>query len=481
MRDYEDHSWAPWRGRYRIYFGKLPFLFDSSALSITDVVIEKGVTHIGDLAFAYLPELRSFTIPVSVSSIGNKAFFVCDNLKSAVIPGNIKTIGDDAFFGKSLRSVVIENGVTVIGKKAFFFCEGLTSVTIPGSVTSTGYSMFGSCINLTSVTIEEGVATIGERTFYDCANLMSVTIPSSVTSIGDKAFFECANLTYITCLNPAPPAVSGKAFDRLPSDVCLYVQNNSIDSYRNADLWKGFECVKPIGEATEAASLPLPTPVQAVGGSNSSFTDFQNDKNYRTIKIGTQTWMAENLSDGYYCYDGDESNCETYGSLYTWDVAIYACPNGWHLPSHAEWMELTYATKDRMAAGKKLKSKAGWNDDDGKSGNGTDAFGFSALPGGRHSKYAVAIGTNTGAGVASYTRDTSYDVGFAGYWWSATEHSGHKSNSMYAYGRYMNNYIDGIHENIYDKNDGLSVRCVKDGGEKSITFWPEKDADADNN
>jgi uncharacterized protein (TIGR02145 family) len=100
--------------------------------------------------------------------------------------------------------------------------------------------------------------------------------------------------------------------------------------------------------------------------------------------------MAENLnfsaSSGSVCYDNLESNCAIYGKLYTWAAANTSCPNGWHLPSIAEWDKLsryidgntgTSKPYSSTTAGGKLKAKSGWS-----SGNGTDDFGFEALPGG---------------------------------------------------------------------------------------------------
>jgi uncharacterized protein (TIGR02145 family) len=400
--------------------------------------------------------------------VGNGAFGGCRNLKSVTIPGNVKAIGDGAFLGcVGLRSVAIENGVTVIGIEAFSGCVGLTSVTIPGSVASIERGAFLGCVNLASATIEEGVKTIGEKTFavrWSYSNLMSVTIPSSVTSIGDSAFFECANMGYITCLNPIPPDISEKPFDGLSPDACLYVPKNSVDAYRAAIGWNRFKCVKPIADASETVADSLPAQAKTLSlwarlrsgflrwPSAGSSAGYVTDGYYKTVKIGKQTWMAENLNYGgsYYCYNRDASNCKTYGELRDWESAQNACPSGWHLPSRAEWRELADATGDRRIAGNKLKSKAGWNDDGG--GKGTDEFGFSAMPGGRRDYNGVNMETFI---------DTFYDAGSVGYWWSADGYDKDR-----AYGRYMNNRIDGVHEGYYDKQSGFSVRCVKDRSDK---------------
>ncbi|MDR0331294.1 MAG: fibrobacter succinogenes major paralogous domain-containing protein, partial [Chitinispirillales bacterium] len=173
-----------------------------------------------------------------------------------------------------------------------------------------------------------------------------------------------------------------------------------------------------------------------------NFTDPRDGHIYRTVKIGGQTWMAENLNyktENSWCYDNDESNGKKYGRLYTWETAQTVCPSGWHLPSREEWGNLVEAAGGYKVAGKKLKSKTGWDDrDDGTSGNGTDEFGFSALPGG----YRV------------YSDGSFYYVGYYGYWWSATEYgSGDADNRDMGY-----NY-DYVGENYDGKSNGFSVRC----------------------
>jgi len=159
----------------------------------------------------------------------------------------------------------------------------------------------------------------------------------------------------------------------------------------------------------------------------------------RTVKIGSQTWTAENINNegGGKCYKNDPSNCAKYGRLYNWDEALVACPSGWHLPSDAEWTTLENVVGGRSTAGKKLKSKTGWNN----NGNGTDEYGFSALPGG--------YGNSDG---------NFFSAGNFGDWWSATE-----NNAGSAWYRYMHRSdefvgrVDDSHESIL-----FSVRCVAD-------------------
>jgi len=187
---------------------------------------------------------------------------------------------------------------------------------------------------------------------------------------------------------------------------------------------------------------------------------------YKTVKIGSQTWMAENLNcdvEGSRCYgEGGsvlnqiidefetlsnaeiQANCDRYGRLYDWCTAMAVCQNGWHLPSDDEWKQLVNFTGGDGGAGLYLKADKGWNDNEyGKSGNGEDTFGFSALPGGM-----------------GFTSGSFGYVGSTGYWWSATDFN----NSIGSNAYYRSMYCDYEYVNHYSskKNFLYSVRCVRD-------------------
>ena len=189
--------------------------------SVKKVVIEDGVTNIGERAFYDCSSLTSITIPDSVTSIGTSAFNGCISLPSITIPdsvtniedcafewcnslsnitlsNNITSIGDFAFHGCPLTSITLSDSVTSIGEAAFHSCSNLKSITSPDSVTSIESAVFYNCTSLTSITIPDSVTSIGEYTFSECSSLTGITIPDSVTSIGRYAFSECSSLTGIT-------------------------------------------------------------------------------------------------------------------------------------------------------------------------------------------------------------------------------------------------------------------------------------------
>ena len=170
--------------------------------SVKKVVIEKGVTSIGNDAFHNCNSLTSITIPDSVTSIGSFAFDSCSSLTNITIPDSVIGIGSSAFCDcSSLTSIVIPNSVTSIGSYAFDDCKNLTSITIPDSVTSIGNKAFSGCRSLTSITIPDSVTSIGNSAFSECRSLTSIKIPVNVTSIVYFAFFNCSSLTSITILD----------------------------------------------------------------------------------------------------------------------------------------------------------------------------------------------------------------------------------------------------------------------------------------
>jgi uncharacterized protein (TIGR02145 family) len=182
--------------------------------------------------------------------------------------------------------------------------------------------------------------------------------------------------------------------------------------------------------------------------SGNTFTDSRDGKAYKTVKIGEQVWMAENLNyktpEGSECYDNKEANCSKYGRLYDWNTAMKACPSGWHLPSRGECVALNATVGDDN--GKKLKAKSGWNG----NGNGTDDYGFSALPG--------------GSGYSDNGNDNFWAIGTNGAWWtteeSNTDHEGNSSDNAYNLDIYYeSNLLDSRNNS---KSMGYSVRCIKD-------------------
>ena len=118
-----------------------------------------------------------------------------ETIKSVIIEDGVTSIGNYAFyFCRNLTSITIPDSVITIGTRAFYFCKNLTSITIPDSVTTIDFGAFDTCTGLTSITIPDGVTTIGDCAFYRCTSLTSITIPDSVINIGLFAFSLCHQL-----------------------------------------------------------------------------------------------------------------------------------------------------------------------------------------------------------------------------------------------------------------------------------------------
>ena len=187
------------------------------------------------------------------------------------------------------------------------------------------------------------------------------------------------------------------------------------------------------------------TNISAAQG-NGIYTDLRNNKTYKTIKIGTQIWMAENLAykadtgcRSVYAYENQAINVAKYGYLYDWKAAKDACPTGWHLPTDTEWTILTNYLGGEDIAGGKLKTKTEWHY---PNEGATNESGFSALPGGIYDctiEFFSWHGKNN-----------------AGCWWSSTDDK--QYNAWY---RSMDYNSNKVCRKYNSWNNGFSVRCLK--------------------
>jgi len=241
------------------------------------------------------------------------------------------------------------------------------------------------------------------------------------------------------------------------------------------------------------SSSSISSSSSSVGYSGSYGSVYYGGQSYKTVVIGTQTWMAENLNynaSGSKCYGEDsqaydydtenyvtlsyseiQANCTTYGRLYDWATAMAlpsdcnsntcsnqiqskhqgVCPSGWHIPTNDEWNKLyryidgtsgTESLYHSETAGRYLKATSGWNSYSGWNSNGTDLYGFSALPGG----YRLDHNSNF----------IFSDIGYSGYWWSASENT---YNNVVILWMYINEYA---YHAVNPKRYLYSVRCLQD-------------------
>jgi uncharacterized protein (TIGR02145 family) len=193
-----------------------------------------------------------------------------------------------------------------------------------------------------------------------------------------------------------------------------------------------------------------------------SYTDSRDGKVYKTVTIGEQVWMAENLAylpsvvgpatgsneDPYYYvydYNGTDvdvakatTHYQTYGVLYNWTAAQTACPEGWHLPGDDEWTTLTGYLGGTSVAGSKMK-EAGTSHWDSPNEGATNSSGFTALAGGnRQSSLFIFVGN-------------------LGTWWSSTEYG-----TTTAWYRGLNYNLSSVNRYYGSREYGYSVRCIQD-------------------
>lgn len=243
--DGKDHTDAPWG----VYWDRVTAVVIEPGVTnigewafwgcsgVASVVISEGVTEIGREAFRDCNGLTNVSIPRGVTSIGYQAFGDCSNLTSVTIPEGVTSIGEWAFRGcKSLVSIAIPESVTVISNYTFLACSGLTSITIPESVTSIGWSAFDGCSSLTSVTIPGSVIRIGDSAFSSCSSLSNVTILEGVISIEAGAFGCCDSLTSVT-IPESVTSIGGMAFQ-----LCSNLRSVEIKGAASIGYYAFYDC-----------------------------------------------------------------------------------------------------------------------------------------------------------------------------------------------------------------------------------------------
>lgn len=160
---------------------------------ITHVVIESGVTSIGNSAFWGCFYLTDISMPDTVTRIGDDAIYACLNLTSLDI-SCVKTFDAGALCNSGLTEVAIPSGITELPGNLLSSCKKLTKVTLPEGITKIGVTVFASCESLTSIKIPSTVTSIGSYAF-DQSAIQNISIPDGVTEIGERAFSYCPNLT----------------------------------------------------------------------------------------------------------------------------------------------------------------------------------------------------------------------------------------------------------------------------------------------
>jgi len=246
-----------------------------------------------------------------------------------------------------------------------------------------------------------------------------------------------------------------------PCTINLFISTNDGNTWQGPLKQVQGQVGPNIKSGQNSITLFVLNEFNELRGDNIRFKVDATTNNLNTIKIGTQTWTTKNLDvttyrngevipqvqdanawanlrTGAWCYyENNTANGSSYGKLYNWYAVNDPrglAPKGYHIPSDAEWTKLSDNLGDE--AGTKMKSSSGWKN----NGNGTNTSGFAGLPG----------------GCRSFNGDF-FNVGAYGYWWSSSE-----NGTLYAWCRYLDGNNGNVGRSYYYKQNGFSVRCLRD-------------------
>lgn len=411
--------------------------------------------------------------------------------------------------------------VETTGKK--YVCESGEWLALQSTVKSSSSAMdhgSSSSVNQSSNSVNQSSDSVkpsSSSNNQSSSSDLPVAEESSSSKGNPSALYKCDDGRLVAyeenCISQSSSSVieSSDSVDPISSSVESSSSNVNpassaaqLDGDIKADGYYKTNC--PAGKTCTYLSTEHLNPNIAYG----EFLDTRDYQVYKTVTIGSQTWMAQNLNYAYtgvkfnygsyadtsdstsWCRGNKADSCLIYGRLYTWAAAIDSvalandeedpqdcgygsncsraktsnlaqktiqgvCPDGWHLPNVSEWYTLlSFESEDTgviSTIGTRLKTADGWRDDEGESGNGTNAYGFSALP----------------AGVRYYYREFS-PIGFYANFWSASQYTAaysfDYSKAFYAKISFQTSATD---TEIGEKFTGFSVRCIKnsnnEGGE----------------
>ncbi len=287
----------------------------SKKSSIKAVVIENGVTSIGNDAFSWCDSLTSVEIPDSVTRVGTYAFYKCGDLTSVTIPDSVTTIGGSAFEDcDKLTAVKLGSGITRISSRLFYDCGKLATLVIPNGVTSIKYAAFANCEKLSAIEIPTGVTSIEEYAFKDCDSLTTVELPDSLTSIGNDAFSYCDGLTTVE-FGKGITDIGSYAFYKCTALTALELPDSltytgggtfeDCDSLTSVKLSSGLTNIsgRAFYDCDSLTSVVIPNQVTSIG-----YAAFSSCDRLETVTIPDKTTKIEEyvfndcdaLTDVYY-------------------------------------------------------------------------------------------------------------------------------------------------------------------------------------
>ena len=323
---------------------------------IEEIVINDGITSIGEMAFRGLDILKRISIPNSIISIGDFAFSGCESLSSITIPKSVTSIGRYAFSGcKSISSIAIPDSITRIKEFAFMGCENLSKITVdknnsiydsrsdcnaiihtvgnrivaacnktvmPNSVTSIGEGAFSGCKSLTTIRIPNSVTSIGNYAFYDCTGLVNIELPFGLISVGSSAFENCNSLKNVIIPNSVK-SIDTHAFKDCNSltTISLSSSMTSISAYL---FWNCSDLTNIIipnsvnsidssafVDCTELNNITIPDSVTSIGDyafKNTKYYNIEENWENDVLYIAKHLIVAKNtVSQNYTVKQGTKT------------------------------------------------------------------------------------------------------------------------------------------------------------------------------
>ena len=363
MNDYDINSASlPW-GNYKT--------------NIKYVVIEVGVTSIGNAAFRFCNNLISVDIADTVTTIGKEAFYSCERLVSVDMSDGVVSIGESAFSRcTALSDIELSSKLTTIGNSAFYCCTKMTDIVIPNKVISIGDRAFSECKLLANVKMSDTVQSIKAFAFYNCTSLKSIVIPSSVTSISESTFRGCTSLTSVQ-LSPGLIEIQLCAFDGCSNLVSINLPDTlktiGNSSFRNCTKLQSIalpDGLMTIGECafqnTAIERIKIPKTVTHIGDGaftkcNSlekiallnSNTEIKSDAHKNTLgAVGVTTVYGYSNSTAYDYAMGNGYAFECITSSNLWeDTQAYVNPFADIKESDYFYEPVCWAVREQITAG----------------------------------------------------------------------------------------------------------------------------------
>ncbi len=291
---------------------------------VTDITIADTVTYIGSSSFSSCNHLENLVLPKNLISIGDNAFESCFSLTNITFPDTLKTIGERAFYSTGLKSVDIPNGITAIEAWTFAFSEKLESVILPESVEKIGTAAFMDCVNLKNIVIPNGVKKIDGSAFAYTA-VEKVVLPESVTCIGACAYSRCTGLTEV------------------------YIKGKNAEIYSNAfelcvnltEVYVG-KGVKFIDTHDNSTAFPFLNPLIEYVYFEDSFDEYSGRNEYpydeisNITKIRFEADLVEDHEHLFVVERREEATCTKAGKVF------YSCECGSTCIGHSRKAEHGY-------------------------------------------------------------------------------------------------------------------------------------------